>query len=1301
MKKCPYDEEYYKNYGSNPGLPYDRKVEHWTRFFGNIADWIVKNISPKKVLDVGCAKGFLVEALRDRGVDCYGIDISSYAISQVRDDIKPYCRVGSVLDPFPESHYDLITCIEVLEHLPEKDAEKAVENLCRHSDDIIFSSTPSDFKETTHVNVQPPEYWIKMFSKFGFYKDEFFDGSFVSPYCMRFRKRPQTEGMKVAIVSMDVAGRSACGFIRVLSPLLYCSKKFGLSLSEAVDLKDGRPFLKLSLDEFFGFDVVLFQRWMPCFIDEKWVEKLSLSGKVIVYDLDDYIFEIPEGNSVYSFARQNSFRIASFMEVADVITVSTEKLREFLVERFPHLSEKIKVLPNFIDLEIWGKRKPKPGGSGNIRFLFSGTPTHRDDLAEVEDAVLYILRKYEGRVSFEIWGGGAPEKLKRFVKRKLITSYLDYAKALTSEDFDFAVVPLSKSRFNLCKSNIKWLEFSVSGIPGIFSSIEPYSRSIVDGVTGVLVKGDTRDWVRAMELLISDVEWRDFIKRRAYEHVISNYSMEENAFRWFDLYVSAAEKKMGEIKPNLLSGLVRASSKGKPLCSIVIPVYNHLNLTGKCIKKLYEVTPSDLFELIVVDNGSKDGTREYLEALGKEISNIRVIRNEENLGFAKACNQGARAARGKYVVFLNNDTVPLKGWLEELIKVAEKDEKIGVVGSKLLFPDGTIQHAGVGIADFPYSVSPMHLYYGKPDGFPGTDKTKDLQAVTGACMLVRKSVFERLGGFDEGFVNGYEDVDLCLRVREAGYRVVYNPKSVLYHYESMTPGRFNNTKRNHKRLEKKWSGKVKPDISISPPEVSIVVLNHNGSEDTIRCLESLARLDYKGAFQVVVVDNGSDDADFERLRSWVEADWNGPVLEAEPNLLASSRHFMGEIVLIRLRENLGFSGGNNPGIEYGLRCGAKYVWVLNNDTVVDKDSLKELVAASDIVEKTGIVFSKIYSLDGKSVQYDGLSMASYEGKKGSEDQDRAFVTEYPCGCSMLLKKELLEDIGLFDEEYFLYFEDNDIMVRAKKSGWKAAYTPFSRVYHKGGGSIGEWLKTPLSVYYASRNALLIYKKNFPDSIFKAFSTIRNMGKAVLKDPVLLFSFVSGVIDFLECRGGKSRIEFEELTQERVYNLVKSWKEKDGLYRIGHRLILAPSLNNLERFLSVAEVEIYKLSNRLRDPNYMVAEGERLFKEGKVYGAISMLKRALELDSSLYIAHNDLAFIYWQMGVVDKALGHIVRAMELSPNDRDVVWNAGQIMIGVGRIRDACEIFKGYLKSHPEDKEVKELLRSIGERVEGL
>ncbi len=168
------------------GVPY-RRDEHWTRFFGEIADHIVNRIQPRRVLDAGCALGLLVEALRDRGVDADGIDLSSYAIANVSESTKPFCRRGSIADEFAE-RYDLIVSIEVVEHMPVREGEKAIANMCRHADDVLLSSSPLDHREPSHVNVQPPEYWAELFAREGFYRDVDFDASFITPWAVRFRR---------------------------------------------------------------------------------------------------------------------------------------------------------------------------------------------------------------------------------------------------------------------------------------------------------------------------------------------------------------------------------------------------------------------------------------------------------------------------------------------------------------------------------------------------------------------------------------------------------------------------------------------------------------------------------------------------------------------------------------------------------------------------------------------------------------------------------------------------------------------------------------------------------------------------------------------------------------------------------------------------------------------------------------------------------------------------------------------------------------------------------------------------------
>ena len=175
-------------YAHDCGEPYLRN-DVWLNRFDAFAYRICQDIQPATVLDAGCALGLLVEVLRKRGVQAWGVDISEFAIQNVHEDIRPYCKVGSISEPFELPHYDLIVSIEVLEHLPKEEADQAIANLCQHSDDILFSSTPYDYQEATHFNVQPSEYWVECFARHGFFRDVDFDASFITPWAVRFRRQ--------------------------------------------------------------------------------------------------------------------------------------------------------------------------------------------------------------------------------------------------------------------------------------------------------------------------------------------------------------------------------------------------------------------------------------------------------------------------------------------------------------------------------------------------------------------------------------------------------------------------------------------------------------------------------------------------------------------------------------------------------------------------------------------------------------------------------------------------------------------------------------------------------------------------------------------------------------------------------------------------------------------------------------------------------------------------------------------------------------------------------------------------------
>ena len=250
------------------------------------------------------------------------------------------------------------------------------------------------------------------------------------------------------------------------------------------------------------------------------------------------------------------------------------------------------------------------------------------------------------------------------------------------------------------------------------------------------------------------------------------------------------------------SATVCAQAKPRFKASIIIPVFNKLDLTRQCLTTLASATTMPEYEVIVVDNASTDGTAEFLAELGGD---VQVIRNPENYGFAVASNQGAKAARGEFLLFLNNDTIPTEGWLNALVDEVERHPDVAVVGSKLLYEDGTIQHAGVAFSRIVFL--PYHIYRQFPADSPMVNRRREFQCVTGACMLVRREVFEQVGGFDEGFKNGFEDVDLCMKIREQGWHIIYRPDSVVYHLESQTPGRKAHERDNARRLLERWAPK--------------------------------------------------------------------------------------------------------------------------------------------------------------------------------------------------------------------------------------------------------------------------------------------------------------------------------------------------------------------------------------------------------------------------------------------------------------------------------------------------------------
>ena len=234
---------------------------------------------------------------------------------------------------------------------------------------------------------------------------------------------------------------------------------------------------------------------------------------------------------------------------------------------------------------------------------------------------------------------------------------------------------------------------------------------------------------------------------------------------------------------------VRDPIEGEPLVSILIPNKDHREYLARCIDSIREKTTWPKWEIIVIENNSEDEeTFRYYEEIGKD-ERIRVIRREGRFNYSAVNNAGFREAKGEQILLLNNDTeVVSPDWIQEMLMYAQRED-VGAVGARLHFPDGTIQHAGIGMG---IRIIAGHYFRGEAGDSKGyygrLSYAQEVSAVTAACMMIPRRVYEEMHGLDESFSVVFNDVDLCLRIREAGYNIVWTPWAELTHYESKSRG---------------------------------------------------------------------------------------------------------------------------------------------------------------------------------------------------------------------------------------------------------------------------------------------------------------------------------------------------------------------------------------------------------------------------------------------------------------------------------------------------------------------------------
>jgi GT2 family glycosyltransferase len=257
-----------------------------------------------------------------------------------------------------------------------------------------------------------------------------------------------------------------------------------------------------------------------------------------------------------------------------------------------------------------------------------------------------------------------------------------------------------------------------------------------------------------------------------------------------------------------LADTVKLPTSSQPVISVIIPAGGKCDYTLRCLASMVKHPPATPFEVLVIDDCAPDNTAEVM----RRVDGVRLISNPQNLGFIRTCNKGAKLAKGEYLCFLNNDIEVTPGWLDELYRTFHDFPNTGLVGSKLLNADGTLQEAGGIIWQ---DGSAWNFGRNQDPSFPAYNYTREVDYCSGASIMVPKKLFDELQGFDEYYLPAYcEDSDLALRIRNRGYRVLYQPLSVVYHFEGIVHGRDTNQGvkahqvENQKKLLHRWNDRL-------------------------------------------------------------------------------------------------------------------------------------------------------------------------------------------------------------------------------------------------------------------------------------------------------------------------------------------------------------------------------------------------------------------------------------------------------------------------------------------------------------
>ena len=761
-----------------------------TRSITQIVDRLLHEIDPKTVLDL-VSRTPLAQAFRSRGVDALRVDHLDL--------------ISSALDI--DRRYDLIISLGALDHLSDEERTTLVARTCARAPDVILSVDAGRSR------------WMELFATHGFFLDVDYDATFIDPRAMRWRAIDS--GRSTARLELAGAEKEVERLRRVVDEKDQLILKLNFSLlgiQSSVMWKAGIR-LRSALQQLLRAEnrrtylYWLLRRTVEVVLEEGVVSLLQRTRHKIRLALAGHGVRLrarskdPEGDLNLQYevwlqlhhwtdsnleGMRRAARDLPYQPLISILTPVYETDEALL--RSAIESVRAQVYGKWeLCLVDDGSRRP------HVRFVLDEYAAmdprirveHLPQNQGIAEASAQALRMATGEFAGLLDHDDelSPDAL--FEVAKLLSQNRDVDLIYSDEDKIDAkghrLEPFFKPEWSpdLLLSMNYITHFAVLR-RCLLSEVGGFRRGYDGSQDYDLLLRFTEQTNRIAHIPKVLYHWRRVGGSVAVSPHVKSYAHEagrralEDALERRGSAASADGLDAGRYR-------VRYKLEGTPLVSIIIPTRDATHLLQQCLQSIEHKTAYERYELIILDNESSDpATARYFETIAVK---HRVYRVPGGFNFSAINNFGVSMASGDFLLFLNNDVqVSEAGWLGAMLEQAQRAE-VGAVGAKLLYPDGRIQHAGIVLG---LLGGTGHAFrFQRPDE-PGyhsfSDVVRNCSAVTGACMMVRRRVFEEIGGFDPRFKVAYNDVDLCLRLRQRGYLVVYTPFAVLYHHESATRG---------------------------------------------------------------------------------------------------------------------------------------------------------------------------------------------------------------------------------------------------------------------------------------------------------------------------------------------------------------------------------------------------------------------------------------------------------------------------------------------------------------------------------